>query len=92
MPSNYLRVAKIGVPIRGQYFINASIPPVPVPCVVAGTENIFLHTTRGDITANVWLTGNNKLRRVLMKLSSDSGNIQAKIVRLRCPKFLVEIN
>ena len=93
MPSNYLRVAKLAVPISGQYFINASIPPVPntVPHVVTGTENLFLHTTYGDITANVWLTGNNKLRRVSMKLHSDDGNIQAKIVRLRCPIFLVKV-
>jgi len=86
-PTNYLREFRQGVSknrsaIWGQYFIDLSIPPVPqtVPYVVpAGDENLFLHTASGDIIADVWVTGNNKLRQVSMKLCSDHGSVRAKV-------------
>ncbi|KAN0134722.1 hypothetical protein V8E53_007507 [Lactarius tabidus] len=79
-PTNYLHVSKRDIAISGQYFIDLSIPPVPqtVPHIVAGTENLFLKAT-GTVTANVWVTGNNKLRRVSMKLFSDTGDVDAKV-------------
>ncbi|KAN0134717.1 hypothetical protein V8E53_007502 [Lactarius tabidus] len=79
-PTNHLRVQKPGTSIDGQYFIDLSIPPVPqaVPHVVAVSENLLFNVT-GTITANVWVTGNNKLRQVSMKLVSDTGCINAKV-------------
>jgi hypothetical protein len=61
-----------------------------VPHVVAVSENLFFNVT-GTITANVWVTGNNKLRQVSMKLVSDTGDVNAKVVRLHCPEFLLKI-
>ena len=62
-----------------------------LPHVVVETENLLLHSRAGSVTADIWLTGNNKSRRVSMILCCDDGNIQAKIVRLHCPEFLVKI-
>jgi hypothetical protein len=89
-PTNYLSVRKHSIAISGQYFIDLSIPPVPqsVPHVHSGAENLFLHTTAGTVTADVWVTGKNKSRRASMKLSSESGNVHAKIVRMHGPGFL----
>jgi len=80
-PTNYLHVFKKGVAIQGQYFIDLSIPPAPqsVSDAVAGTENISLRTTSGAITTDVWVTGNNKLKRISMKLCSDNGHVRAKV-------------
>jgi len=85
-PTNYLRVSKDGVPkpsiaIRGQYFIDLSIPPVPksVSNVARGSENLFVHTKNGAIIADVWVTGNKKSKPVFMKLSSDDGSVRAKV-------------
>lgn len=41
-----------------------------------------LYTTSGAVTANIWVTGNNRLKRVSMKLCSDNGRVCAKVVRL----------
>jgi hypothetical protein len=54
--------------------------------VVTGTENLSLDAS-GPVTTNVWVTGNNKLRRISMKLQSDAGYIEAKVVRLRWLDF-----
>ena len=94
-PTNYLRVCKRDIPrgyiaISGQYFIDLSIPPVPqsVRHVPPGAENLFLHTTGGTVTADVWVTGKNKSRRASMKLHSENGGVNAKIVRMHAPGFL----
>jgi hypothetical protein len=55
-----------------------------------GTENFLLHAN-GHVTTNVWVTGNNKLRRVFMNPFSDKGHVNAKVVRLRCPDFSSKI-
>jgi hypothetical protein len=70
--------------IEGQYFINASLPPVPqlVSDTVSGAENLSLYTKNGTVTADVWVTGNSKSNRVSMKLRSDNGHVYAKIVCL----------
>ena len=89
-PTNYLRVSKRGfhkredVAIQGQYYIDLSILPVPqsVLHVVSGTENLFLYTKCGVVIADVWVTGNNKLRQVFMKLHSEDGNVRANVVRI----------
>lgn len=77
--------------IQGQYFIDVSIPPAPqsVSDAFSGAENISLRTTSGAITTDVWVTGNNKSKRVSMKLCTDNGNVHAKVVRphARC-KYL----
>ena len=67
--------------IEGQYFIDVSIPPAPQPAV-SGPENILLHTKNGTVTADIWVTGNNALKQVSMKLRSDNGHVYAKLVRL----------
>jgi hypothetical protein len=74
-------VSKKGVGIQGQYFIDLSIPPAPqsVSDVVSGGKNLSLHTTSGVVTADVWVTGRNKFKRVSMKVSSDNGPVHAKI-------------
>ncbi|KAI9453380.1 hypothetical protein BJY52DRAFT_1189604 [Lactarius psammicola] len=77
-PINYLRVSKKGVAIKGQYFINLSIPP-PAPYIVSEAKNLSLYTTSGAVTADIWVTGNNGLKRVSMKLCSDNGHVCAKI-------------
>ena len=41
--------------------------------------------------ADVWVAGNNKSKRVSLKLCSDNGHVRTKVVRLpfiRCPEFL----
>ncbi|KAI9453382.1 hypothetical protein BJY52DRAFT_1189606 [Lactarius psammicola] len=80
-PTNYLLVSKRGVAIEGQYFIDLSIPPPPqlVSDAISGGKNLSLSTTSGPVTADVWVTGNNKLKRVSMKLCSDNGHVRAKI-------------
>ncbi|KAI9440693.1 hypothetical protein H4582DRAFT_1488374 [Lactarius indigo] len=80
-PTNYLFVSKKGVAIEGQYFLDLSIPPPPpsVSGVAAGAKNLSLYTTKGGITADIWVTGNNKMKQVSMKLCSDSGHVRAKI-------------
>ncbi|KAF8273112.1 hypothetical protein EI94DRAFT_1716701 [Lactarius quietus] len=85
-PTNFLLVSKNGVAIQGQYFLDLSIPPAPqfVSDAVSGTENLSLYTTNGAITADVWATGNNKSKRVSMKLCSDNGNIRAKVYDVFC--------
>ena len=93
-PTNYLGVFSKGtneqVPkevaeIWGRYFIDLSIPPLPqtVPHVVSGPENLYLHTPRGSVAVEVWLTGNNNLRRASMKIYCDNGNVHAQVVCLR---------
>jgi hypothetical protein len=79
--TNYVRVSKKGVAIEGQYFIDLSIPPAPqsVADVVSGAKNLSLYTTSGAVTADVWVTGNNKLKRASMILCSDNGLVCAKI-------------
>jgi hypothetical protein len=99
-PTNYLRVEKKGVfttdkqtaTIWGQYFIDLSLPPVPqtVRPVVSGPENLYLYTQSGAIVVEVWVTGNNKLRQGFLKLLSDNGSVDAKVVGLRCPELLVK--
>jgi len=83
-PTNYLCVSKKDVTIEGQYFIDLSLPPAPqiVSDAESGGKNISLYTTSGAVIADVWVTGNNKLKRVSMKLCSDNGHVCAKIVRL----------
>jgi len=80
-PTNYLCVSKKGIAIQGQYFIDLSILPMPPPVSDAITEadNLSLYTTSGAITTDVWVTGNNKSKRVSMKLCSDNGHVHAKI-------------
>ncbi|KAH9167452.1 hypothetical protein EDB89DRAFT_1997337 [Lactarius sanguifluus] len=80
-PTNYLLVSKKGVAIKGHYFIDLSIlpPPPSVSGVAAGAKNLSLYTTSGAVTADVWVTGNNKDRQVSMKLCSDKGHVHAKI-------------
>ena len=70
--------------IEGQYFIDVSIPPAPqlVSDTVSGAENLSLYTKNGTVTADVWVTGNSKSKRVSMKLCSDKGDVYAKIVCL----------
>ena len=80
-PTNHLRVSKNDGGIEGQYFIDVSMSPAPQP-VVSGAENVLLHTKNGIITADIWMTGNNALERVSMKLRSDNGHVYAKLVRL----------
>ncbi|KAH9027189.1 hypothetical protein EDB84DRAFT_1500561 [Lactarius hengduanensis] len=74
-PTNYLLVSKKGVAIKGQYFIDLSILPPP--------PTSPFHTTNGAVTADVWVTGNNKVRQFSMKLCSDKGHVCAKIVPRR---------
>ncbi|KAH8983130.1 hypothetical protein EDB86DRAFT_2967973 [Lactarius hatsudake] len=80
-PTNYLLVSKKGVAIKGKYFIDLSIlpPPPSVSGVAAGAKNLSLYTTSGAVTADVWVTGNNKDRQVSIKLCSDKGHVHAKI-------------
>jgi len=85
-PSNYVRVYRHlngykEAPISGQYLIDLSLPPVPRSLlhVVSASDNLFLYTTNGPVTADVWVTGNNRLRRVSMKIFTDNGNIWAKV-------------
>ncbi|KAI9453381.1 hypothetical protein BJY52DRAFT_1189605 [Lactarius psammicola] len=82
-PTNYLLVSKKGVAIEGRYFIDLSIPPAPqsVFDAVSGLKNFSLYTTSGAVTTDVWVTGNNKLKRVSMKICSDNGRVCAKIER-----------
>ncbi len=80
-PTNYLSVSKEGVAVEGQYFIDLSIPP-PAPHIVSEAKNLSLYTTSGAVTADVWVTGNNRLKRVSLKLCSENGRVCAKIVRL----------
>ena len=84
-------MSKKGVAIEGQYFIDLSVPPAPqsVSDVVSGAKNLSLHTTSGAVATDVWVTGNNKLKRVSMKLCSDNGPVHAKIVCL--PLWVVQI-
>jgi hypothetical protein len=92
--TNYLRVSKKGVAIEGQYFIDLSIPPAPqsVSDVVSGAKNLSLYTTSGAVTADVWVTGNNSLKRVSVILCSDNGRVYAKIVCLvQSPLWAVQI-
>jgi hypothetical protein len=77
-PTNYLHVSRNNGGIEGQYFIDVSIPPAPRPAV-SGAENVSLHTKNGTVTADVWVTGNNALKRVSMKLRSDNGHVYAKL-------------
>jgi hypothetical protein len=72
--------------IEGQYFIDVSIPPAPQPAV-SGAENVSLYAKNGIVTADVWVTGNNALKRVSMKLRSDNGHVYAKLVRLLVALF-----
>ncbi|KAH9000455.1 hypothetical protein EDB92DRAFT_1985241 [Lactarius akahatsu] len=76
--NNYLCVSKKGAAIEGQYFIDLSIPP-PALHILSGAKNLSLYTTSGAVTADVWVTGNNRLKRVSLKLSSDNGHVCAKI-------------
>ncbi|KAH9027190.1 hypothetical protein EDB84DRAFT_1439917 [Lactarius hengduanensis] len=76
--TNYLCVSKKDVAIEGQYFIDLSIPP-PALHIVSGAKNLSLYTTSGAVTADVWVTGNNKLKRASIKLCSDNGRVCAKI-------------
>ncbi|KAI9440694.1 hypothetical protein H4582DRAFT_1488557 [Lactarius indigo] len=80
-PTNYLLVSKKGVAIEGQYFIDLSIPPPPksVSDSASWAKNLSLYTTSGAVTANAWVTGNNKFKRASIKLSSDNGPVCAKI-------------
>jgi hypothetical protein len=77
-------VSKNDGAIEGQYFIDVSIPPAPqlVSDTVSGAENLSLYTKNGTVTADVWVTGNSKSKRVSMKLCSDKGHVYAKIVCL----------
>jgi len=81
---NYLRVSKNGGAIEGQYFIDVSIPLMPqlVSDTVSGAENLSLYTKNGTVTADLWVTGNSRSKRVSMKLRSDNGHLYAKIVCL----------
>ncbi|KAH9066820.1 hypothetical protein EDB87DRAFT_1588404 [Lactarius vividus] len=76
--TNYLCVSKKGVAIEGQYFIDLSIPP-PALHIMSGARNLSLYTTSGAVNADVWVTGNNRLKRVSLKLCSDNGHVCAKI-------------
>ncbi|KAH9066823.1 hypothetical protein EDB87DRAFT_1782634 [Lactarius vividus] len=80
-PTNHLLVSKKGVAIEGKYFIDLSITPPPqsVSDVVAGAKNLSLYTTSGSVTADIWVTGNNKVKQVSVKLCSDNGRVRAKI-------------
>jgi hypothetical protein len=78
-PTNYLRVFKDGGGIEGQYFVDVSIPPAPEVAVSGAAENLSLHAKNGTVTADVWVTGNNALKRVSMKLRSDNGHVYAKL-------------
>ena len=77
-------MSKKGVAIQGQYFLDLSILQVPqsLPDTISGAENLSLHTTSGAITTDIWVTGNNKSKRLTVKLCSDNGPIRAKVVRL----------
>jgi hypothetical protein len=61
-----------------------------VPYVLSVPENLVLHAQNGAIAVDVWVTGNNKLRLVSMKLVSDDGNVDARVVCLPRPEFLVK--
>jgi hypothetical protein len=63
-----------------------------VPHVVAGTENLLLHTTSGPVDADVWVTGNNKLKRVSLKISSDDDYVDATVVRCVVQNFSSKLN
>ena len=79
-PTNHLRVENDGG-TEGQYFIDVSIPLAPQPAV-SGPENVLLHTKNGTVSTDIWVTGNNALKRVSMKFRSDNGHVYAKLVRL----------
>ncbi|KAH9027191.1 hypothetical protein EDB84DRAFT_1677547 [Lactarius hengduanensis] len=83
--TNYLCVSKKGVAIEEQYFIDLSIPP-PALHILSGAKNLSLYTTSGAVTADVWVTGNNRLKRVSLKLSSDNGHVCAKLKSLKKKK------
>ena len=78
--------------IHGQYFIDLSLPPAPhfVSDAESGAKNISLYTTCGAVIADMWVTGNNKLKRASMELCSDNGNVRAKIVRLNPRPSIVQ--
>ncbi|KAI9440692.1 hypothetical protein H4582DRAFT_1812036, partial [Lactarius indigo] len=87
--TNYLCVSKKDTAIEGQYFIDLDIPP-PALHIVSGAKNLSLYTTSGAITADVWMTGNNKLKRASVKLCSDNGRVCAKISERR-PSLDIEL-
>ncbi|KAH9066821.1 hypothetical protein EDB87DRAFT_463101 [Lactarius vividus] len=76
--TNYLCVSKKNIAIEGQYFVDLAIPP-PALHIMSGAKNLFLYTTSGAVTADVWVTGNNKLKRASIKLCSDNGRVCVKI-------------
>jgi hypothetical protein len=81
-PTNHLRVFKDDGGIEGQYFVNVSIPPAPQLAISGAPENLSFHTKNGTVNVDVWVTGNNALKRFSMKLCSDNGHVYAKLVRL----------
>ncbi|KAH9039365.1 hypothetical protein EDB85DRAFT_1887530 [Lactarius pseudohatsudake] len=87
--TNYLCVSKQRVAIEEQYFIDLSIPP-PALHILSGAKNLSLYTTSGAVTADVWVTGNNRLKRVSLKLSSDNGHVCAKLSEHR-PSLDIEL-
>ncbi|KAH9981973.1 hypothetical protein BJV74DRAFT_852878 [Russula compacta] len=81
-PTNYVRVFKQNVGVKGQYLLDLSLPPPPfVPGVDTNAKNVSLHTTSGSIIADIWLIhdGSARTKRVSLDLRSDNGVVRAKV-------------
>ena len=63
--------------------------PRSVSDATTGEENISLRTTSGAITTDVWVTGNNKSKRLFIHLCSGNGPVRAKLVSLLARIFRI---
>lgn len=89
-PTNYLHVSKSNTPIQGQYALDLSLPELIETALhvfpVKGDQepNLYLKTSKGPITAEVWIIPDmgGKSREAVLNFTTQSGSIQAKVVRL----------
>ncbi|KAH9981983.1 hypothetical protein BJV74DRAFT_887223 [Russula compacta] len=82
-PTNYLRVSKQGVAVKGQYVLDLSLPPPPLPArgIDISRKNLSLHTMKGPITAEIWIIhdGSGRSKRVSLELIGDNGLVNATV-------------
>ena len=71
--------------MKGQYILDLSLPPPPPPPGIAlGTDrkNLTLHTTSGQVTAEIWVRHRStESKRVSLDLCSDNGPVRAIAAR-----------
>ena len=89
-PTNHLRVSKSNAPIQGQYALDLCLPLwlesafKGIPIKNGQPPNLYLETSGGPITAEVWIIPDvkGKSRQAVLDFTNRSGSVQVEVVRL----------